>query len=275
MLQGRPEDINMSNPHPLITRIQSLSFTHRPPDAWIDPPHPSLPWSQLRSLVIGGYLDLHLIMGILRQIPKLETLALGIIQEPGSDVLEQLTMSSLQTFSLNATRVTGKEVDKMLRCFMCPNLAKFKFILHKFGNWTCETFGILKQQYNIQELREATFLGDFSLPLSSFLREAPTLHSLTLGRHAIMDDDAVIGVSNGTLGRLLRALDVNFPCDVGEVLSMVGARKKMVDASIKTGCTWREEITVLNDIVIHSKHEKRCKNRVAALQEAGISIKFL
>jgi hypothetical protein len=58
-----------------------------------------------------------------------------------------------------------------------------------------------------------------------------------------MDDDAVMGLSNGTLGRFLRKLNIKISCDVGEVLGMVEARKKMVDALITNGCTWREEVT--------------------------------
>ena len=266
------ENFDMSHPHPLITRLQSLAF-RRLTEAWIVPPHPSLPWGQLRNLAIGVYLDLHLVMAILRQTPKLEGLTLRIPQDAG--MLEQpVAMPSLRRFALNAKVVIGTEVDKMLRCFTCPTLTKFKFILLAHGNWTCETFGILKQRYNIEELREATFVGNFSLPVSSFLRDAPMLHSLSLERNAIMDDDAVIGVSNGTLGRFLRKLDINIACDVGEVLGMVEARKKMVDALVKNGCTWREEITVLKDVVIHTKHEMGYKDRVLALKEAGITITF-
>ena len=271
--QGRQENINMSNPHPLITRLRSLTFNRRLPDANL--PHPSFPWSQLQSLAIAAHIDLRLIMGILRQIPKLEALSLGILQDPDSDALEQLTMSSLRIFTLTA-RVTGTEVDKMLRCFMCPNLTKFTFGLQTHGNWTCETFGILKKQYNMQELREAKIVANLSLPVSSFLRDAPMLHSLSLERNAIMDDDAVIGVSNSTLGRFLRRLDINVACDVGEVLGMVEARKKMVDALIENGCTWKEVITILKDVVIHTKHERGgYKDRVVALKAAGITIAFV
>jgi hypothetical protein len=264
---------DMSHPHPLITRLQSLTL-RRLTEAWIVPPHPSLPWDQLRYLAIEVYLDLPLIMAILGQIPKLEGLTLRIPQDAG--MLEQpVEMPSLRAFVLNAKVVIGTEVDKMLRCFMCPTLTMFKFALLTHGNWTCETFGILKQQYNIEKLREAVFVGNFSLPVSSFLRDAPMLHSLSLSRNAIMDDDAVIGVSNGTLGRFLRKLDINIACDVGEVLGMVEARKKMVDALLKNGCTWREEITVLKDVVFHTAHETRYKDRVLALKEAGITITFV
>ena len=273
---GRQKNINTSNTYPLITRLQSLSFHGLgfTTGAWFDPPHPGLPWSQLRSLAIGVYLDLDLIMDILRQIPKLEVLALAI-QETEPDVLEQLTMPLLWKFSLNAKVVTGTEVDKMLRCFIRPTLTDFTSILHADGNWTCKTFGILKQQYNMQELREATFVGNFSLPVSAFLHNAPMLQSLTLGRNAIIDDDAVIGISNGTFGRFLRELDIRFACDIGEVLGMVEARKKVVDALIKNGCTWREEITILKDVTIHTtEDEEEYEDRVDALEEAGISITF-
>jgi hypothetical protein len=277
MFPDSQENIDMSTPHPLIsTRLQSLSFEgvgFKTP-AWFGPPHPSLSWSQLRSLTIGIYLggNLHLVMGTLRQIPKLEALDLCIL---GHDAdLDQLTMPSLRTFSLHVKVDTGMEIDKILRYFMCPTLAEFDFLLDLHGDWTCETFGILKQHYNMQELREATFVGNFSLPVSSFLRDAPMLRSLSLGRNAIMDDDAVIGISNGTLGQFLRELDINFACDVGEVLGMVEARKKMADSLITNGCTWKEEITILKDIVIHT-NENGYEDRVIAFEEAGINVTFM
>ena len=274
-LQGRQENMNMSNPHPLIIRLQSLTFD-RPSRGWIDPPHPSLPWGQLRSLEIRRYQDLDLIMGILRQIPKLEALSLRVdlLHDYDTDALEQLTMPSLQTFILSALVVPGKEVDKILRCFICPILIKFKFRYYPYGNWTFETFGILKQRYNMQGLREATFVGNLPLPVSSFLRDAPMLRLLSLGRNAIMDDDAVIGLSNGSLGRFLRKVVINFACDIREVLGMLETRRKMVNALMKNGCTWREEITILKDVVIHTKQGKGYEDRVGALQDAGISIKF-
>jgi hypothetical protein len=101
------------------------------------------------------------------------------------------------------------------------------------------------------------------------------LRSLSLGWDAIMDDEAVMGVSNGSLGRFLRRLSVKFPCDVGEVLSMAEARRKMVDELIKNGCSWREEITVLNDVVIQTKDRTGYEERIIALKEAGIAIMFL
>ena len=273
------ENINMTTPHPLIsTRLQSLSFRgvgFKTP-AWLGPPHPSLSWSQLRSLTIGIYLGngLHLVMGTLRQIPNLEALDLGIVYDADLDLLDPLTMPSLRTFSIQVEMATGIALDKILRYFMCPTLTEFYFVLNpRGGDWTCETFGILKQRYNMQELREAMFVGNFSLPVSSFLRDAPMLLSLSLGRNAIMDDDAIIGISNGTLGQFLTELDIKFACDVGEVLGMVEARKKMADSLITNGCTWKEEITIIKDVVIHT-NENGYEDRVVALKEAGINITF-
>ena len=269
----------MSTPHPLIsTRLQSLSFRgvgFKTP-AWFGPPHPSLSWSQLRSLTIGIYLGngLHLVMGTLRQIPNLEALDLGIVYDADLDLLDPLTMPSLRTFSIQVEMATGIALDKILRYFTCPTLTEFYFVLNpRGGDWTCETFGILKQRYNMQELREAMFVGNFSLPVSSFLRDAPMLLSLSLGRNAIMDDDAIIGISNGTLGQFLTELDIKFACDVGEVLGMVEARKKMADSLITNGCTWKEEITIIKDVVIHT-NENGYEDRVVALKEAGINITF-
>ena len=103
------------------------------------------------------------------------------------------------------------------------------------------------------------------------------LHSLSL-RPAVLDDEAVTGVSNGSLGRFLRKLEIQTKCDVGDLFAMVEARKKMVDELLKNGCSWREGITVLKDVVmIPSSKEnlKGYKERIILLKAAGIAITFL
>ena len=190
-------------------------------------------------------------------------------------VPEQLTLPSLRDLAmfLETEERNGTEVDEILRSFVCPSLTKFSLFAH--GDWTSETFQILKRQYDMQGLRDANIDGYFTLPVSSFLNDAPMLYSLSLGRNSIMDDEAIIGMSNGTLGQRLRKLDINITCDIEEILSMVEARKKTVDELIKMGCTWDEEITVLNNVVLHIKPGKGYKERVLALKEAGITITFL
>jgi hypothetical protein len=270
-----PDDnvnVNMNDPHPLVTRLQSVTFHfgEAEPKASIDSLPPNLPWSQLRSLTFNTYVeDLDLVFGILRQTPMLEALSLAI---PNSGVPEQLTMSSLRNLTLDLDPAV-REFDQILCSFVCPSLTKFS--LGAYEGWT-ETFKILKRQYNMQELREVAFKGYFTLRASSFLRDAPMLRSLLLGWNDIMDDATVMGISNGSLGRFLRRLEIYVPADVGKVLDMVEARKKTVDALIKNGCSWREEITILKDIVIHTwKNTTEYKERVIALKAAGIAITFL
>ena len=94
-----------------------------------------------------------LIIGILRQIPMLEVLSLQIY---GIGVWEQLTLPSLRNLTLQLGMANGTEVDNILRSFMCPNLTHFTLKIRD-NCQTCETFDILKQQYNTQELRETHF----------------------------------------------------------------------------------------------------------------------
>ena len=128
----------------------------------------------------------------------------------------------------------------------------------------------------MQELREVAFEGYVGRPPSSILRDAPMLRSLLLGWNDITnDDDAVIGISNGSLGRFLTRMEILIVGDVGKVLGMVEARKKTVDELIQNGCSWREEITVLKDVVIRTTRDtKEYEERVLALKEAGIAITF-
>jgi hypothetical protein len=241
--------------------------------ACIDLLPPNLPWSQLQSLTVDIFVDLDLIFGILRQIPLLEALNLAA---PISGVPEQLTMSSLRnlTIAFDQTEFNDTECDQILRSFICPSLTKLSLIT--YDNWNGTIFTILKRQYNMQELREVAFEGYIGHPPSSFLRDAPMLRSLLLGGDDITDDDdAVIGISNGSLGRFLTRLETFIVSDVGKVLDVVEARKKTVDELIQNGCSWREEITVLKDVVIHTfKDTKEYEERVLALKEAGIAITF-
>lgn len=171
----------------------------------------------------------------------------------------------------------GVSVDNHLRTFMYPSLVSFS--LHTAGNWTREVLEILKRQYDMQELRTVKIGSYVALPVSSLLRDAPMLHSLSLGWDAIMDDEAVIGISNGTLGRFLKKLAFSIFCDVGEVLDIVEARKKTVDGLLENWCSWKEEITVLKDITITVSAGQHIidgyRERVIALKEAGITITFL
>ena len=271
VFHDRSMEGHMNDPHPLITRLRSVTFVGPESSLLIDPLRPTFPWSQLRSLKfqtdMKGLEDL--IIGILRQIPMLEVLLLQIFD---IGVWEQLTMPSLRnlTMEISLQAVNCIDVDNILRSFVCPSLTQFTLDIR--GNCqTCETFDILRQQYNMQELREARFLGTFALPVSSVLRAAPMLHSLSL-RRAIMNEEALIGVSNGTLGRFIRRLEIDVRYDVGEVLDMVGARKRTVDGLIKNGCSWREAITSLKDVMIHTTNGNDYEERIIALEEAGIHI---
>jgi hypothetical protein len=266
-------DVNMIDPHPLITRLRSVTLRGNGAGAWIDRWPQNFPWSQLRSLkfeIYVGGLDDIIIGMILRQIPMLEALSLQI---SSNGVWEQLTMPSLRNLTLQLFH-NCTEVDSVLRSFICPSLTQFTLAFD--GSWTCETFEILKQQYNMQELRVAGINGHgtFALPVSSLLHGAPMLHSLILRQDTAMDKEALVGVSSGALGRFLRRLEIYIRSDVWEVLDMVEARKKTVDGLIKNGCNSREEITRLNDVVIHTGMGRTdsYKERIAALEEAGIHI---
>ena len=201
---------------------------------------------------------LQLVVDVLRQIPMLERLVLTTLETAIAP--EELTMPSLQEFILETCgeMVDGTELDKILRGFIFPSL--ITFVLYTGAYWTSETFEILKRQYNLQRLEEVGFLGTsgFILPVSSVLYNSPMLRLLQLERDAIFDDEAITGISNGTLGRLLKKLELTTSCDrdIEEVLGMVEARKKTVDRLIENGCTWKEEITVLSQITIDGEYDR-------------------
>jgi hypothetical protein len=210
---------------------------------------------------------------ILRQIPMLQVLHFSLRR----DLLDDLTMPALWDIFIKVDTLNGTAVDNVLRSFTCPVLTKFT--LKTSVRWTSETYGIIKQQYNFKRLQEANFLSFFmgpTLPVFSIFKDTPMLHSLSLERDGIMDNIAIMGLSDGSLGRFLRMLRLYYVAfNVGEVLDMVEARKKIVDELLEHGCTWKEESAILKGVEVNMNDKKKYQKRVSALKDAGITITFL
>ncbi len=150
--------------------------------------------------------------------------------------------------------------------------------LRVYGPWTAGSFEIIKQTYNIQGLEEIDF-DSFPLSISSILHNSPMLHTLSVKSCAILDDAAIIGISNGTLGRFLTSLNLgHVDCDINEVVRMVETRMKTVNALIGNSCSWREDITIIKDVLLYQRRarderlEPRSEGVIAILKEAGIDI---
>ena len=275
---------DMSSTHHFFTRLRSITLNG---DSGVETVScfyklsPSLPWSQLRCLEFRADIeDLHPIVGVLRQMPMLQSLVL-MIPRTHVDTPEDVTaVSSLQDFTLLETGDdevdSTVDLDKILRSFAFPSLMKLR--LNTEGYWTGETLEIIKRQYNLQSLQDVVFMGGFTLPLSSVLCQSPMLRSLSFDRDVIFDDEAITGISNGTLGHYLKHLEIVAACDrdAEEVIRMVEARKKMADRLIENGCTWKEEIAVLSYITICGVYdEDKHIKRVDALEVAGITVLFV
>ena len=269
--RGGNTDIN--SPHHLVAQLRSVKLRGNVARC-LDKLSPILPWSQLRCLEYHEDIGrLQLVVGVLRQIPMLQRLVLTTAETAIAP--EELTMPSLQEFILETCveMIDGIELDRILRGFALPSLTKFS--LYTKAYWTSDTYEIIKRQYNLQKLQEVGFLGCFTLPVSFVLYNSPMLHSLRLDYDAILDDDAITGISNGTLGRFLKVLELSTACDrdIEEVLGMANARKKTVDRLIENGCTWKEEVTVLSYIEIDGEYDiDKYKEKVKALRAQGIEI---
>ena len=269
-----------------MARLRSVTLHNDGDDAsqmdiWVDKLSPSLPWSQLRSIEIDDipFSNLRLIVNILRQIPMLQSLSLTIIRShlnSSFSSLEDLTLPSLSDFSL----YIGVEIalDEILCSFTFPCLTKFT-LGSGLACWTRKTFSILAQQYNMQNLHEVRFSGGFALTLSisPILRNAPMLRSLSVRWDTILDDQAITGISDGTLGRCLQRLEIPAAIDLGEVLDIAIARKKKVDEMIKNGCSWKEDIALLKEIkfVRNFGSQKVCDDeKLRSLKDAGITVTY-
>ena len=272
----RDDDIaSISDSHPFIPRLRSVAFRcDGLLDTWLDGNFQSFPWSRLRALEFDdvGVENLNAAsIKILHQIPTLHMLKLRVC-DCHADSLEDLTMPSLRDFNLKVNGRDGPELDRILASFTCPSLTKFT--LHTSHDWTAGTFGILKHRYNMLGLQEMALYCNAKLPVSSVLQNAPFLRSISIGRNFTFDDKAIIGISNAELARFLKRLEIRCTCDGGEMLGMVKARKETVDGLIKNGCSWRDEPTILKDIVLHCKARKVHKKQINLLKKAGISVIF-
>ena len=268
-------DISMSSPHHFITRLRSVMLRGNDMARCLNKLSLNLPWSQLRCLEFYRDVeDLQIVVDILRKIPLLQRLVLTVCRS-NIDTPEELTMPSLEDFILVEANGNGTELDKILHSFALPSLMKIS--LQTYGLWTSETFEILKRQYNLQGLQEVRFIGGFMLPVSYILCNSPILQLLSLGRDAIIDDEAITGISSGTLGKCLKRLEFRAACkrDVEEMLGMAEARKRTADRLIANGCTGKEEITILSYMEIDWHDGDKYIKRVEALMEAGIKILFV
>ncbi|KAF8351747.1 hypothetical protein F5887DRAFT_932199 [Amanita rubescens] len=277
-----PDDelnINMDDPHHLITRLRSLAIYGDELDVWLGKLSPTFPWSQLQSLDLGFVADLQPLIEILHQTPNLQVLSLEI-QKFQIDTLEGLTMPSLRDFCLTVSEDVeeGTDLNAILHSFTCPSL--IKLTLHAYSSWTIESFEIIKRQYNMQGLEEIKVINFLPLSTSFILRNAPMLRTLSVrGADAILDDAAIIGISSGTLGQFLTNLCLSLTdCDANEVVHMVEARMKTVNALIENSRSWREDITIIKDVTVYTRagrNEKRKSEGVIAnakLKEVGINI---
>ncbi|KAK2467437.1 hypothetical protein APHAL10511_000672 [Amanita phalloides] len=261
-------------PH-VFAHLQSVTFhdgSHAGnPEASLE--HLPLPWSQLRCLTFSFNIYRPIpVFAILEQILTLQSLELSIVLSPyrSLDSLKKLTMPYLWSITLNVKR---EYLDQILSHFACPGLTNLTLIGSAL--WTDETFEIIKQQYNVKQLHEIQFQG-CPLPVSSILMVTPLLRTLSLLKTTTVDDDAVTGISNGTLGRHLRKLYIYATGKVvDEIIEMVEIRKRMADMLIENGCNWREAITVLTEITIEGCGFLIGDDRVDALEKAGITFLFV
>ncbi|KAK2460471.1 hypothetical protein APHAL10511_007518 [Amanita phalloides] len=240
----------------------------------------SLPWSQLRCLMLYFIArDPVPVFNTLRQMPLLQELHLCIQLRRSEHLapLEELTIPSLWYICLElSTKV--EHTNKILRSITCPALVEL--VIHD-GEWSKETYEIIKQQYNLQGLEVFELsLYKHTIPASAILKDAPKLRRLEMRGSMIdnIDDEAIAGLSNGTLGRYLRELTIYHPSDINRLLSMVEMRKRTVDRLIENGCNWKEMITVLRKVVVYCKgrignieHDCRYNARVDALKMVGIT----
>ena len=260
---------------PFFTRLQSVTFSDVDSDGYRDDipgllERLSLPWHQLQRFGLLFNLDCVLLPNLLRQMPNLRQLVCNINAFVEYPLPTVLSLPNLQNLTL---RFCGRPngCNEVIRSFVCPALTRFELAT---SSWRPSTFEAIKKQYNLERLQECVLIIKHTpgtLWASSILRNAPMLHSLQLPECAIMDTEAIAGLSNGTLGRFLQKLRFQRFSDATEIIKMAEKRKQVVEELIKDGCSWREKMSILREITICG-WVKDDDETVVALKEAGITI---
>ncbi|KAK2467439.1 hypothetical protein APHAL10511_000674 [Amanita phalloides] len=235
-----------------------------------------LPWSQLQCLTFipdpgrmriidpGRIINVTTIMNIVRQIPTLRHFRTSIqIPLYMNRTFSPLTMPCLQSLALDFDarmhdfddsddddEMVASDIDRILNIFTCPALTDLTLLDAMPRKCPSVTYEILKRQYNIQGLQHLKLIYGFAFPISSILKDAPMLRSLSLSHPAIMDNESYTGISNGTLGRHLRMFAIAVSGTADKILEMVATRKRVADELIENGCHWREAITILKYVRI-------------------------
>ncbi|KAF8637791.1 hypothetical protein AX17_002561 [Amanita inopinata Kibby_2008] len=266
--------------------IQSVRIYDPDPDShlpfYISPLIYPLLWSQLRHLELRTALVLIPDgLRLLRQTPLLEKCSLSLMPLINllftyDDSVTSVSMSDIGEIYLPYLRIfeltiEGNEVvDWISHSLKVPNLINVTFVAH--CDLTLENYLCIQELFHFQQLEELRIVApEIPLSVKRVLTDAPQLHCLELDEGFTIDDDTIIKLSSGHLGRSLYHLALDFDCNLEKILEMTETRQKLANCDAESqgsheGITPFKYLRLFCPLWQIQEHRKR----IDAISEQGV-----
>ena len=114
-------------------------------------------------------------------------------------------------------------VDAIGRLLVFPNLQKLSL---RFRGFASSMLPMMSSRFNFSRLEELELRKTGSTTVSEVLRCTPLLRRCAFSKNIVFDEDAIAGLSTGSLGSLLASIKTNTTCDVRTMSVMVETRHR-------------------------------------------------
>ncbi|KAF8626811.1 hypothetical protein AX17_006468 [Amanita inopinata Kibby_2008] len=186
-----------------------------------------------------------------------------------------ITLPNLHTLDLELKDYT---FDRLIRHLKLPNLTKLRLYNCTDDAWTSRTWGLVKQQFDVGQLREICIgeSQDVLISIYELLEDAPCLSRMEIYTYATMEMEAVEGLANGRVGRCLEILDVFARCEVEEMLGMVEGRQRLATGHLQTARGGDPLLSAFKFVRLRSASIELGASihaRIAKLKELGVEVR--
>lgn len=113
--------------------------------------------------------------------------------------------------------------DAIGRSLVFPNLQKLSL---RYRGFASSMLPLMSARFNFSRLEELELRKTGSATASEVLRCAPLLRRCAFSKNVEFDEDAMVGLSTGSLGRLLVSITTNSICDVRKISVMAVTRHR-------------------------------------------------
>ncbi|KAF8627034.1 hypothetical protein AX15_004560 [Amanita polypyramis BW_CC] len=114
--------------------------------------------------------------------------------------------------------------DAICRFLAFPGLKKLAL---RHRGITSHLLSGVSERFNLPRLEELELYKTSCMTAKEVLSLTPLLRRATLSKHIVFDEEAMIGLSTGSLGRYLSSIKTNHMCDAQRMFTMVESRRKL------------------------------------------------